>query len=136
MNKKYILTTIAVCLLAGCASKPHQVDESARKYEYTWSKDGTTSADFNRDMYECETAAQQRLLMSQQAMNQYKYARNNMGIVGLSLDEPEELNDEDVPVLLKKCIESRGWKSTKKVIQVRLGQDIDDVIDQHAYQAK
>lgn len=74
--------------------------------------------------------------MSQQAMNQYKYARNNMGIVGLSLDEPEELNDEDVPVLLKKCIESRGWKSTKKAIPVGQIQDIDDMIDQHNYLAK
>ncbi len=57
-----------------------------------------------------------------------------MGIVGLGLDKPEEINEGDIPALLKKCIESRGWKSTKKVIPIGPNQDFDDMTDQHSFQ--
>ncbi len=72
MNQNTILAAMAVCLLAGCANQQRQPDEEDRKYNYTWSKAGATSSDFSRDKYECETAAQQRLLMSQQAMIQVR----------------------------------------------------------------
>lgn len=133
MNKKTILTAMTFGLIAGCARLDEAKDPQQYRYSYSWSKDGATSADLSRDKYDCETSVQQRLTMSQQAMNQYKYARNNMGIVGLGLDEPEEINEEDVPALLNKCIESRGWKAKKGAVAV--GDDGEES-DLHTFQFK
>jgi len=130
------------CLLAAlCATacaknpqKPPEIDESERRYHYTWSREGATEADFKREMYDCETGIQQRMLMSTQAMNQYKYSRMHMGVFGLGLEEPTEIEEEELPKMLTQCMDVHGWKAKKTPVVIAPGQDYDETTDTHSYQ--
>lgn len=137
--KKIILTLAVAATAIGCANGPQKladIDESERKYHYAWSKDGANADDFKKAHYECETSVQQRFTAATEAMNQYKYARNNMGIVGLSLKEPEEIEEEDLPKMIGKCLDGQGWKAKKTPVTLAPGQDMDEASDTHSFQTK
>ena len=113
------------------------MDERDLRYHYKWSRDGATENDFSKELYDCETGIQQRVLMSTQAMNQYEYSRMNMGIFGAGLEEPEEIGEDDVPKMLTKCLEGHGWKTAKKTaFAIAPYQYADEATDTHKYQRK
>ena len=131
---------IAGLMLVACAKNPQnlsEMDERDLRYHYFWSRSGATEQEFTKDLYDCETGIQQRVLMSTQAMNQYKYSRMNMGIFGAGLEEPEEIEEEDIPKMMPRCLTGHGWKNTKKTaFPVASYQYADEAADTHTYQRK